>query len=139
MGYNQDISITVDAVVFRKNDKDLELLLIQRKNEPFKNQWALPGGFLEVDEELETGAKRELKEETGLHIQRLTQLRAFGELGRDPRGRTISVAFYGYAEGDTTVKASDDAKGAQWFPVSELPKLAFDHAKIIEDVLKALK
>ena len=138
MTHNQNISITVDAVVFRAFNTQTEVLLIQRKNNPFKNEWALPGGFLEPDEELETGALRELEEETGLQANNLQQLRAFGSLGRDPRGRTISVAFYGYVDGDTSVKGSDDAKDAQWCPLHNLPELAFDHSKIIREAKEAL-
>ncbi|MCM4161835.1 NUDIX hydrolase [Antarcticibacterium flavum] len=127
----QDIGITVDAVVFVREEKDLRVLLIKRKNDPFKNQWALPGGFLEENESLVAGAKRELDEETGLKPKELYQIKAFGDPGRDPRGRIISIAFLGVLERVEEVKGGDDAGEARWFPVSNLPELAFDHSEII--------
>lgn len=133
----QQIAITTDCVVFYKNSEDnLKLLLVQRKNDPFKDTWALPGGFLEEEEPLEKGAKRELKEETGLLINEVHQLKAFGNPGRDPRGRTISIAFYGEVFSEEKVNGSDDAKDAQWFDVQQLPELAFDHRQIIDYALK---
>lgn len=134
----QKIAITVDAVVFQKQDKYIKLLLIQRKNDPFKEEWALPGGFLEEDESLKEGALRELEEETGLKNIKLNQISAFGEIGRDPRGRTISVAFMGLVEKEESVKGADDAKDAKWFDIKNLPELAFDHSKIIEAALSRL-
>lgn len=134
----QKIAITVDAVVFQKQDKYIKLLLIQRKNDPFKEEWALPGGFLEEDESLKDGALRELEEETGLKNIKLNQISAFGEIGRDPRGRTISVAFMGLVEKEESVKGADDAKDAKWFDIKNLPELAFDHSKIIEAALSRL-
>lgn len=127
----QNIAVTVDAVVFYRKAGILNVLLIQRKNDPFKDQWALPGGFLEENETLEEGAKRELEEETGLKIEKLQQVRAFGAPGRDPRGRTISIAFVGRIDAEAMVKASDDAVDAKWFNLSDLPNLAFDHREII--------
>ena len=129
---DQNIAVTVDAVIFKEVQNGYELLLIRRENEPFKNKWALPGGFLETDEDLETGALRELKEETGLSMQKLQQFGAFGALGRDPRGRTISVAFTGKINKHAEVKGGDDAEVAQWFPLDNLPELAFDHSEIIK-------
>lgn len=129
---DQNIAITVDSVVFKEVQNGYDLLLIRRKNEPFKNQWSLPGGFLEMDEALETGALRELKEETGLNLQKLQQVGAFGALGRDPRGRTISVAFAGKINNSGEVKGGDDAEDAQWFSLDDLPDLAFDHSDIIK-------
>lgn len=129
---DQNIAVTVDSVIFKEVKKGYELLLIRRKNEPFKSHWSLPGGFLEVDEDLETGALRELKEETGLSMQKLHQVGAFGDLGRDPRGRTISVAFAGKINNPDEVNGGDDAEEAQWFPIDDLPKLAFDHTEIIK-------
>ncbi|MFO7719138.1 MAG: NUDIX hydrolase [Gillisia sp.] len=128
----QNIAVTVDAVIFKEVQNGYELLLIRRKNEPFKSQWSLPGGFLEMDEALETGALRELKEETGLSLEKLQQVGAFGALGRDPRGRTISVAFAGKIKNPSEVEGGDDAEDAQWFPLDDLPELAFDHAEIIK-------
>ena len=135
---NQEIAITVDAVVLYKMNNDLKLLLIQRKNDPFKDQWALPGGFLEKDETLVDGAIRELKEETGLSNIKLNQIEAFGSIDRDPRGRTISIAFMGMAKNEESVKGADDAQDAKWFSIKNLPEVAFDHSKIIEAALTRL-
>ncbi|MFD0975521.1 NUDIX domain-containing protein [Salinimicrobium gaetbulicola] len=136
----QKIAITTDCVVFYKaSSEKLKILLVERKNEPFKNDWALPGGFLEDEEPLEEGAKRELKEETGLQIFEVYQLRAFGNPGRDPRGRTISIAFWGEVFSEEKVEGSDDAKDAKWFDLENLPELAFDHKQIIEFAKKVYK
>ncbi|MCF4101685.1 NUDIX hydrolase [Gillisia sp. M10.2A] len=134
----QEIAITVDTVIFCIEHSDKKVLLIQRKNDPYKYQWALPGGFLEEDEELETGAKRELKEETGLKLESLKQLHAFGRIGRDPRGRTISIAFVGSVEKEFEVVGSDDAREAKWFSIKKLPELAFDHLQIISEATESL-
>lgn len=135
---NQDINITTDSVIFYAGNRQLKVLLIKRKNDPFKDHWALPGGFLEEDETLEEGAKRELHEETGLRVNKLHQVRAFGAVGRDPRGRTISVAFLGKVEEERKVKGADDAREAAWFPVNDLPKLAFDHSEILDEARSML-
>lgn len=136
----QKIAITTDCVVFYKaSSEKLKILLVERKNEPFKNDWALPGGFLEDEEPLEEGAKRELKEETGLQIFEVYQLKAFGNPGRDPRGRTISIAFWGEVFSEEKVEGSDDAKDAKWFDLENLPELAFDHKQIIEFAKKVYK
>lgn len=127
----QNIAITVDAVIFYRKSGILKILLIQRKNDPFKGQWALPGGFLEENETMEDGAKRELEEETGLKIEKLQQVAAFGTPGRDPRGRTISIAFVGLIDAEPKIKASDDAQDVKWFDLNDLPNLAFDHSEII--------
>lgn len=127
----QSIFVTVDVVVFLHKENNKYVLLIQRKNEPFKSQWALPGGFVEEDEDLETAARRELKEETGMDLESCEQLFTFGKPGRDPRGRTISIVYAGLATKSTEPKAADDAKDARWFPIEKLPKLAFDHTEII--------
>ncbi len=129
------IFVTVDAVVFKKTDNSYMLLLIKRKNEPFKNSWAIPGGFLEENEDLETAAKRELHEETGVSIDTMEQLKAFGKPERDPRQRTVSVAFMAFADDTHIAKAADDAVEADWFPTSALPELAFDHLQIINFAL----
>jgi 8-oxo-dGTP diphosphatase len=127
------ISVTVDIVLFKQEEnKTLFILLIRRRNEPFQNAWALPGGFVEADEDLETAARRELEEETGLHAGTLEQLYAFGTPGRDPRGRTISIAYTGMADPESQLKAGDDAAETRWYNVMELPELAFDHREIIQ-------
>ncbi|MFD2602832.1 NUDIX domain-containing protein [Flavobacterium suzhouense] len=130
------IFVTVDAVVFRKSNAGNELLLIKRKNEPFKGKWALPGGFVDEGEDLAVAAKRELLEETGLVVGSLEQLGAFGKPGRDPRSHTVSIAYSGFAEADAQAVGADDADEAEWFAVSALPELAFDHADIIQLALE---
>ncbi|MFD2518782.1 NUDIX domain-containing protein [Salinimicrobium flavum] len=128
----QEIAVTTDCVVFYKSQKVEKVLLVKRKSEPFKDKWGIPGGFLEENETLEDGAKRELEEETGLKVGKVYQLRAFGTPGRDPRGRTISIAFWGEAASEEEVKGNDDASDARWFNLQELPELAFDHQEILE-------
>lgn len=134
----QEIAVTVDSVVFYKDKEDLEVLLIRRKNEPYKNKWALPGGFLEKEESLEDGAKRELTEETGLQVEKMEQVMAFGAVNRDPRGRTISVAFVTAIRKKEGVKGADDASEAEWFSMNKLPELAFDHLEILNEALARL-
>jgi 8-oxo-dGTP diphosphatase len=115
--------VTVDAVVFGIFQNKAKLLLINRKKEPFKGRWALPGGFVEIDEELEDAVARELAEETGLTNIKLEQMRTFGKCGRDPRGRQITIVFMGIVtKGRTKIKAGDDAAKAQWFDIEKLPK-----------------
>ena len=132
--------VTVDAVVFAFVEKQAKLLLINRRNEPFKGKWALPGGFVEMDEELEQAAKRELAEETGLQGVSLEQMHTFGQCGRDPRGRQITIVFAGVAKDNlNSIKADDDAADAKWFDLENLPKnLAFDHNEVIKFVRKKL-
>ena len=125
------IFLTVDCVVFRKSENDTHILFVKRKNDPFKGKWALPGGFLDEGEDLAVGAARELKEETGLTITNLEQLAAFGKPGRDPRQHTVSIAYVAYAEAEAVAVGADDAEEAEWFPVTALPELAFDHADIV--------
>jgi 8-oxo-dGTP diphosphatase len=133
-------AVTVDCVVFGLDEADLKLLLIQRKAEPFKGRWALPGGFVQAEESLEQAARRELTEETGLARLYLEQLYTFGDPGRDPRERVISVAHYALVKlADHNLRAASDAADVAWFPVAELPKLAFDHEKIVDVALKRLK
>ena len=129
---DQQIAITVDAVIFCEEEEELNLVLIQRKNEPFKYKWALPGGFLEPNESLEEGAARELKEETGLEISNFKQLGVFGTPGRDPRGRVISIAFIGQTDSMEDLIPGDDAQSVDWFNTDRLPTLAFDHLEIIK-------
>jgi len=123
--------VTVDALVFAGTKPDLHALLIQRGNEPFKGQWALPGGFVDMDETLYDAVVRELNEETGLDIVDLKQLHTFGNPGRDPRGRNITTVFITHIPAPVEPKAGDDAAKAQWFSVAELPPLAFDHDDVI--------
>jgi 8-oxo-dGTP diphosphatase len=133
-------ALTVDCVVFGLDEGDLKVLLIQRGKAPYRGRWALPGGFVNMDEKLETAALRELSEETGLGGLFLEQLYTFGDPGRDPRGRTISVAYYALvALAGRTIAAADDAKKAAWFAVSDLPSLAFDHQRILEVAVARLK
>jgi len=133
-------SVTVDIVVLCKVEKTYRILLIQRGNEPFRNKWAFPGGFIEMGETLEESAVRELHEETGLQEVRLRQFRAYGDPGRDPRGRTVSVVFYGFTDiKNSIVAGSDDAKNAGWFGLDEIPDMAFDHNRILKHLLKYLR
>jgi 8-oxo-dGTP diphosphatase len=133
-------AITVDGVVFGFDETDLKLLLIRRKIEPCKGEWALPGGFVRMREGLEEAVKRELREETGIAELYLEQLYTFGEPDRDPRERVISVAYYALLKlSEHQVSAAADALEVAWFPVIELPKLAFDHERIVELGLKRLK
>lgn len=126
-------AVTVDIIVTRVINKSTKILLIERKNEPFKNQWALPGGFVDIDEEIEDAAYRELTEETSVSDIKLDQFRTFGKPGRDPRGRTISIVYFGQLVNvNQKIEASDDAKNLEWFPINDLPELAFDHNQIIK-------
>lgn len=139
MAIDQNIYLAADNVVFTREGDIVSILLIQRKNDPYKGQWALPGGFVEDDEDLEPAAIRELKEETGLQLQQMTQLYAIGTPGRDPRFRTVSVVFYAVLDGQHAVAGADDAAEARWFDIKDLPALAFDHDRIIQDAIaKAL-
>lgn len=123
-------AVTVDAILVSSKKS---VLLIERGREPYKGKWALPGGFIDLDEELETACQRELKEETGIGVGELKQFRAFGGVNRDPRHRTISVIFYAFTEEELIARAGDDASKAQWFQLDQLPELAFDHRQILED------
>jgi 8-oxo-dGTP diphosphatase len=124
-------AVTVDIVIVTREPRP-RVLLIRRKNDPFAGMWAIPGGFVDMDEALDAAAARELREETGVAAERLEQLHTFGEPGRDPRGRTITVAYL--AEVDPTKiqpKAADDAAEVGWHDLQALPALAFDHGKIL--------
>lgn len=133
-------AVTVDCVVFGLDDQDLKVLLIQRDIEPFAGRWALPGGFVKMDETLEESALRELGEETGLTKVFLEQLYTFGNPGRDPRERVVTVAYYALVKLlDHKVQAATDARNAAWFAVDDLPKLCFDHDTILDAALKRLQ
>lgn len=133
--------VTVDAAVFALFGKKAKLLLINRGNEPFKGKWALPGGFIDIDEELEDAAVRELKEETGLSNVPLEQMHTFGKVGRDPRGRQITIVFMGVLNGrPPRIKGGDDAAKAKWFDIEKLPKnMAFDHDEVTKFAIVRLK
>ena len=132
--------MTVDVVAITKQAEQPYVLLIQRKQEPYHGSWALPGGFVDLDESLETAAARELAEETGLEGINLEQLHTYGDPQRDPRGRVISVAYFAFipAGMSLNLRGGDDSSLARWFPTTELPDLAFDHQKIIGEALSRL-
>jgi 8-oxo-dGTP diphosphatase len=133
-------ALTVDCVVFGLDDGELKLLLIERALEPFKGKWALPGGFVRVDETLDEAARRELSEEAGLTDVFLEQLYTFGAVNRDPRERVVSVAYYALVKlAEHETKAATDAADARWYPISKIPKLAFDHASIVTTAMARLK
>lgn len=132
-------AVTTDCVIFGiTRDGERRVLLVQRGNEPFRGMWAFPGGFLNMDETLEQCARRELKEETGLDTPiRFEELKSFSTVDRDPRGRTISVAFVAEVP-LSEVKGGDDAAEARWFPLDEIPQLAFDHGEMLQVALERL-
>lgn len=130
--YVSKIFVTVDVLVINK--KTDEILLIKRLNEPFKDCWALPGGFVDENEDLEQAARRELFEETNIETDKMTQIGAFGKPFRDPRGHMISVAYQTNLINNQIVKAKDDAKEVKWFSIKDLPDLAFDHLEIINSI-----
>jgi len=132
-------TVTVDVVLFCYQRSRIRVLLIQRRNNPFKGMWALPGGYVEENELLENAAQRELREETGLQIPHLSPIDTFDEPGRDPRGWCISKAFWAIAAKQENPKAGSDAKNTKWFSLNKLPKLAFDHEKIIARAVQLLK
>ncbi len=123
-------AVTVDAILV---SSDKTVLLIERGREPYKGKWALPGGFIDMDESFETACLRELQEETGIVMDEVKQFKAFGAVGRDPRHRTISVVFYAFINDELPAFAGDDAAKVRWFSLNELPELAFDHAQILAE------
>lgn len=128
-------AVTADCVVITR-EEELKVLLIQRGNEPFKGCWAFPGGFMDIDETTEQCAIRELKEETGLDVTGGQQLGCYSKVDRDPRGRTLTVAYLAIIDEAKDVKGLDDATKAEWFPINNLPELAFDHNSIMIDAIK---
>ncbi len=142
MKNTQNIQVTVDAIVFGySKEQGVSILLIKRKFEPFKNSWALPGGFVLNDESLEDAVERELLEETGIRINYLEQLFTFGEPKRDPRQRIISISYFGLVKSSQFEKlqASTDAEDAKWFNIKDLPKLGFDHKEIINVAIERVR
>ena len=131
-------SVTTDCVIFGFDGTKLKVLLVQRGIEPYKGRWAFPGGFLKMDESAETGALRELKEETGLKDAYIKQFYAFSDPNRDPRERVVTIAYYALARMQE-VKGGDDAAKAEWFALDEVPSLAFDHDLILRVALKELR
>jgi 8-oxo-dGTP diphosphatase len=129
-------AVTVDCAIFCESKNQFYVLLIQRANDPFRECWAFPGGFVDMDEDLDTAAYRELKEETGFEGLNLEQFKTYGAVDRDPRGRTVSVVYVGKMEADELpiVKGEDDALKASWIPINQLPSLAFDHDVIISEL-----
>ena len=128
-------AVTADCVVMTK-DVVPQVLLIERGAAPYKGCWAFPGGFMNMDETTEQCAIRELEEETGLRLSKIQQIGAYSKVDRDPRGRTITVAYLAIVDAPIAVTGQDDAAKAQWFPIDQLPPLAFDHEDIMKDAIK---
>lgn len=127
--------VTVDLILIYESENP-EIVLIQRKNEPHKGKWALPGGFVEMDEDLNMAAIREMEEETGIKVRSVNQFKTYGTLNRDPRGRSITVVYFALTKTKKTCIASSDATNAEWFNIKALPPLAFDHETVIADFIK---
>ena len=128
-------AVTADCIVITR-EAEPKVLLIQRRNPPFKGAWAFPGGFMDMDETTEQCAIRELEEETGLRLSDVHQIGAYSKVDRDPRGRTITVAYLAIIDEPIAVTGQDDAAKAEWWPLSDLPHLAFDHYDIMQDAIK---
>ena len=132
-------ALTVDIIIFAKEKDEVFVMLIQRDKQPFEGMWALPGGFMNIDETLESAAFRELKEETGITDVQLNQCYTFDAIDRDPRHRTVSVVYYGFAiSKNIFFKAADDARNAKWFNVKEIPAMAFDHEQILQKAVEQI-
>ncbi len=133
-------SVTIDVAILTVKDDDLKILLVKKNSEPFRNMWALPGGFIKMNESLEESAKRSLFEETGVRDVYLEQLYSLGDPKRDPRGRIITVAYFALINSDKIkLQAATGVSGVQWCSVKHLPKLAFDHEKIVSYALQRLR
>ena len=134
-------ALTVDCIIFGLDvELELKIMLIKRDIPPFEGEWAIPGGFVRMDETLEQAALRELQEETGIHDVFLEQLYTFGDLERDPRDRIVTVAYYALINlVEQKIQASTDAREAEWFPISQIPKLAFDHEQILQTAIARLR
>ena len=128
-------AVTADCIVITR-EAEPKVLLIQRGSEPFKGRWAFPGGFMNMDETTEQCAIRELEEETGLHVNNVVQIEAYSKVDRDPRGRTVTVAYLAILDRPLAVIGQDDAAKAEWWPLSNLPELAFDHDRIMQDAVR---
>ncbi|MDD7317376.1 MAG: NUDIX hydrolase [Prevotella sp.] len=131
-------AVTADCIVFARENGKTRVLLIKRRNEPCKDMWALPGGFMNIDESAEEAAARELKEETGIDAGRVIQVGAYSKVDRDPRERVITIAFYTIIDKIRKAVGQDDAKQAEWFAIDNLPELAFDHSEILSDAIGML-
>ncbi len=127
-------AVTADCIALSPEGGEMHVLLVQRGREPHKGKWAFPGGFIEIDEDAATAARRELREETGVTAGQLMQLGAYTRPDRDPRERVVSIAYVAYFDKRPALTAGDDAARAQWFPIKDLPELAFDHAEMLRDV-----
>jgi 8-oxo-dGTP diphosphatase len=133
-------AVTVDIIVTKIVKDSKQILLIERKDEPYKNYWALPGGFVDIEEDIEVAAYRELSEESSISDIKLKQFQTFGKPGRDPRGRTISIIYSGeLLNNSQKIEAGDDAKSLKWFSIDEMPELAFDHFYIIKSFIDQIK
>ena len=132
-------AVTADCIVFACQNEKTQVLLIKRGSEPCKDMWALPGGFMNIDESAEEAATRELKEETGIDVKEVTQVGAYSKVDRDPRERVITIAFYTVIDNPVKAVGQDDAKQAEWFTLDNLPTLAFDHSEILSAAIGMLK
>ena len=132
-------AVTVDVVIVALRDNELHVLLIKRETEPYRGKWALPGGFVNIDEALDAAARRKLAEETGVSHVYLEQLYTFGELDRDPRGRVISIAYIALVPTPLAVHGGSDTGDAQWWPLNAMPLLAFDHSDIVQYAVTRLR